>query len=112
MSPFMPMAFWSMTSAERGRRTGRPLPVRRYPERNPCISKFPDKMNRARQINSVQKLPAGRKSSGWRWMLGCWLIALWFPTALFAQQQFQGVCAQVKIVIKQELTIERIGFDA
>jgi hypothetical protein len=45
-------------------------------------------------------------------LLGCWLIALLFPSALFAQQQFQGVCAQVKIVIKQELTIERIGFDA
>jgi beta propeller repeat protein len=29
-----------------------------------------------------------------------------------AQQQFQGVCANVKIVIQQELAIERIGFEA
>jgi beta propeller repeat protein len=33
------------------------------------------------------------------------------PTA-FGQQQFQGVCAQVKIIIQQQLTMERIGFDA
>ena len=40
------------------------------------------------------------------------VAAIFFPTALFGQQQFQGVCAQVKIVIAQELTLERIGFDA
>jgi beta propeller repeat protein len=32
--------------------------------------------------------------------------------ALHAQQQFQGVCSRVKIAIQQELTIERIGFEA
>src|SRR5688572_21858829 len=32
--------------------------------------------------------------------------------ALPAQQQFQGLCARVKIEILQELTIERIGFEA
>ncbi|MCU0780277.1 MAG: hypothetical protein MUF04_04140, partial [Akkermansiaceae bacterium] len=31
---------------------------------------------------------------------------------MLAQQQFQGVCSQVKIAIQQELTIERIGFEA
>lgn len=30
----------------------------------------------------------------------------------FSQQQFQGLCAPVKIVIEQELTLERIGFEA
>ena len=29
-----------------------------------------------------------------------------------AQQQFQGVCSRVKVVIEQELTLERIGFEA
>ncbi len=33
-------------------------------------------------------------------------------TALQAQQQFQGLCSRVKISIAQELTIERIGFEA
>ena len=32
--------------------------------------------------------------------------------ALHAQQQFQGWCARVKIEIEQELTLERIGFEA
>lgn len=31
---------------------------------------------------------------------------------VFGQQQFQGLCARVKIEILQELTIERIGFEA
>jgi beta propeller repeat protein len=48
-----------------------------------------------------------------RGVLCCLLIAaILFPAAAFAQQQFQGVCAQVKIVILQQLTLERIGFDA
>ncbi len=29
-----------------------------------------------------------------------------------AQQQFQGLCSRVKMVIEQELTLERIGFEA
>src|SRR5882724_7330148 len=29
-----------------------------------------------------------------------------------AQQQQQGLCAQIKIVILQELTLERVGFEA
>lgn len=33
-------------------------------------------------------------------------------TTLRAQQQFQGLCSRVKIAIQQELTIERIGFEA
>ena len=32
--------------------------------------------------------------------------------SLHAQQQFQGWCARVKIEIEQELTLERIGFEA
>ncbi len=40
------------------------------------------------------------------------LLALLGGTGLAAQQQFQGVCARVRIVIEQELTIERIGFEA
>lgn len=35
-----------------------------------------------------------------------------FTSHASAQQQFQGVCAGVKIVIQQELTLERIGFEA
>src|SRR5436190_3422924 len=42
------------------------------------------------------------------------LLLAWLAGALAlpAQQQFQGLCAQVKMVIVQELTIERIGFEA
>ncbi|HWI56106.1 MAG TPA: hypothetical protein VNZ22_02680, partial [Bacillota bacterium] len=38
-------------------------------------------------------------------------VVLW-PLIGFSQQQFQGVCSQVKIVIQQQLTLERIGFEA
>lgn len=37
-------------------------------------------------------------------------VVLWWPVQ--AQQQFQGLCSTVKIVIQQELTLERIGFEA
>ena len=36
----------------------------------------------------------------------CW------PVQAFSQQQYQGLCAPVKIVIEQQLTLERIGFEA
>ena len=49
----------------------------------------------------------GLKAAAW---LAC-LMAIGLSSAR-AQQQFQGLCAQVKIVIVQELTIERIGFEA
>ncbi|HNU51307.1 MAG TPA: CARDB domain-containing protein [Verrucomicrobiota bacterium] len=52
----------------------------------------------------------GRKRGCAAWVcawLGVWL-ALSAPAR--AQQQFQGVCAGAKIVIEQELTLERIGF--
>jgi len=39
-------------------------------------------------------------------------LALLLAPSLAAQQQFQGVCSQVKIVINQQLTLERIGFEA
>src|SRR5438105_4415505 len=43
------------------------------------------------------------------WAAGL-LITATMP--LMAQQQFAGVCARVKMVILQELTIERVGFEA
>jgi len=39
-------------------------------------------------------------------------LSLFLALPLIAQQQFQGVCSQVKILIAQELTVERIGFEA
>lgn len=39
------------------------------------------------------------------------LILMLLPEA-GAQQQFQGVCSRVRIVIEQELTLERVGFEA
>ncbi len=39
------------------------------------------------------------------------LLLLVLPEAS-AQQQFQGVCSRVRIVIEQELTLERTGFEA
>ena len=49
----------------------------------------------------------------WAAPLWCALLAtlLGLPSAR-AQQQQQGLCARVKIVILQELTLERIGFEA
>jgi len=45
-----------------------------------------------------------------------WVVLLFFtgllPLPLAGQQQFQGWCARVKIEILQELTLERIGFEA
>jgi beta propeller repeat protein len=49
---------------------------------------------------------------------GRFLFALWVaggifaPAGLHGQQQFQGWCARVKIEILQEMTLERIGFEA
>jgi beta propeller repeat protein len=39
-------------------------------------------------------------------------LACLAASRLAAQQQFQGVCSRVKIAIQQELTVERIGFEA
>ena len=53
--------------------------------------------------------PGGKRGrSAW---LGLMLL-LGCAGAAFGQEQFQGVCAQVKIVIQQQLALERIGFDA
>ncbi|MDF1554171.1 MAG: FlgD immunoglobulin-like domain containing protein [Deferrisomatales bacterium] len=38
------------------------------------------------------------------------LVGLLWPTAGFSAQQFQGVCAVVKMEILQELALERVGF--
>src|ERR1017187_6463541 len=40
------------------------------------------------------------------------LALLLGPAMVLGQQQQQGFCANVKIVIQQQLTLERIGFDA
>ncbi len=42
----------------------------------------------------------------------CTSVALLLTMTGFAQQQFQGLCSRVRIVIEQELTLERIGFEA
>src|SRR5690348_11673839 len=46
--------------------------------------------------------------------IGLWIASLLLLAAspAQAQQQFAGVCARVKMVILQQLTIERIGFEA
>ena len=38
------------------------------------------------------------------------LIIIILPASIYSAQQYQGVCAKVKIEILQELTLERIGF--
>ena len=40
------------------------------------------------------------------------LAVMGLAASASAQQQFQGVCANVKIVIQQELAFERVGFEA
>src|ERR1035441_2824404 len=40
------------------------------------------------------------------------LALLLWPVVLHGQQQHQGLCASVKIVIQQQLILERVGFDA
>lgn len=47
-----------------------------------------------------------------RTLLCGWLALLSVCVTTLGQEQFQGVCAQVKIVIQQQLALERIGFDA
>lgn len=42
----------------------------------------------------------------------CTILALLITGSGYAQQQFQGLCSRVRIVIEQELTLERIGFEA
>ena len=40
------------------------------------------------------------------------LLLAWLPVVALAQQQQQGVCTRVKVLIRQELTLERMGFEA
>jgi beta propeller repeat protein len=55
-------------------------------------------------------LPRTLKTLAPRWLIaGLMLLPL---ANLQGQQQFQGVCSRVKMVIEQELTLERIGFEA
>src|SRR5690348_12200754 len=65
-----------------------------------------------RQRLSILKLASKTSRSRPRGLPTILLAASWLVTPVFGQQQFQGTCAQVKIVIAQELTLERIGFDA
>lgn len=61
------------------------------------------------QSPACQALRVGRSTL----LFALWLIALRLqPSTAYAQQQFQGVCSQVKMVIQQQLALERIGFDA
>jgi len=55
-----------------------------------------------------------RASASWRSLgqVGAAFAALALASTGSAQQQFQGVCANVKIDIQQELAFERIGFEA
>src|SRR3954466_5242162 len=73
------------------------------------------RMNRAHS-NIAGESGFTAKGSLWRATIGrhlcVLLIAALFGSALRAQQQFQGVCANVKIEIQQELAFERIGFEA
>ena len=55
---------------------------------------------------------AWMRHPGLRRTFGLLALGLGFGPAAPAQQQFQGSCARVKIEILQELTIERIGFEA
>src|SRR5271157_1527835 len=48
---------------------------------------------------------------GCRFRAGALLLLL-LPWTGAAQEQQQGLCAQVKIMISQQLTLERIGFQA
>ena len=52
------------------------------------------------------------RTSFWRTLFSGWLGLLTLCATALGQEQFQGVCAQVKIVIQQQLALERIGFDA
>ncbi|MBM3847042.1 MAG: hypothetical protein FJ405_12250, partial [Verrucomicrobia bacterium] len=45
-------------------------------------------------------------------LLACWVALLSSTRPVLSQQQFQGVCSRVKMEIAQELTLERIGFEA
>jgi beta propeller repeat protein len=52
-----------------------------------------------------------RRSAGG--LLAAVLLAVWtFIPCAWSQQQQQGLCARVKIVILQELALERVGFEA
>src|ERR1051325_5760458 len=68
--------------------------------------------NNSCAINPMNSLAMTTKIKMTR--LSVWAAALVLLATLSskAQQQFAGVCARVKMVILQELTIERIGFEA
>ena len=47
-----------------------------------------------------------------RHALPVWLAVWLWPTLLVAQEQFSGLCAPVNMVLSQNLTLERTGFQA
>ncbi|MBI5387109.1 MAG: hypothetical protein HZA90_20760 [Verrucomicrobia bacterium] len=61
---------------------------------------------------SLPRPAAARVFSGLKALLCGALLLAAQSASLQAQQQQQGLCARVKIVILQELTLERIGFEA
>jgi hypothetical protein len=62
-----------------------------------------------RKISRAQSPVRGSSQTRFAALL---LALLLCPALLPAQQQHQGLCAGVKIVIQQQLALERIGFDA
>jgi len=54
----------------------------------------------------------GARNAGRGVLLLLGVLAWLMGPAAQAQQQFQGVCSRVRMVIEQELTLERIGFEA
>lgn len=54
------------------------------------------------------KCQRGLKPQGLLLFLACLLLAF----SSLAQEQQQGICSQIKMVISQRLTLERIGFEA
>src|SRR5215213_3394427 len=67
--------------------------------------------NKPSAASSMNSIATMNTQTGKR--LGLWMICLAFALLpMQAQQQFAGVCARVKMEILQELTLERVGFEA
>jgi beta propeller repeat protein len=58
----------------------------------------------------LHRIFANRRFSAFCLGLLAGAASLLLPSALFAQEEQTGVCAPVKIVISQQLTLERVGF--
>lgn len=73
-------------------------------------------MNRSIDSSGFARTGAEVAAPRFRWSsarpLWAGIAAIALACSAVAQQQFQGVCANVKIEIQQELAFERIGFEA